>query len=203
MFFPVFPTLGVQNLFFPGRYLPVSTAVKTRYRPKPSNPVVYIIDQSQIMSKPLPPMEWLLMPYWLTRPLGHCQLYTLKFMLQSCRDMFLAENLPRGHIIWIEMCLIGRVNWGLVYSEYIWISALIHSSGAVDRILRLVELIPCLLMLWFPKSPKHQRVQHWLCRTENKHGCSRVHFIDLNQAKSKIWLKCEYIFNALWNDLAF
>ena len=135
------------------------------------------------------PMEWLLMPYWLTRPLGHCQLYTLKFMLQSCRDMFLAENLPRGHMIWIEMCLIGHVNWGLVYSEYIWMLALIHSSGAVDRILRLVELIPCLLMLWFPKSPKHQRVQHWLCRTDNKHGCSRVHFIDLNQAKSKIWLK--------------
>ena len=38
MFFPVFPTLGVQNLFFPGRYLPVNTTVKTGYRPKPSNP---------------------------------------------------------------------------------------------------------------------------------------------------------------------
>ena len=38
MFFPVFPTLGVQNLFFPGRYLPVYTAVKTGYCPKPSNP---------------------------------------------------------------------------------------------------------------------------------------------------------------------
>ena len=40
VFFPVFPTLGVQNLFFPGRYLPVNTctAVKTGYRPKPSNP---------------------------------------------------------------------------------------------------------------------------------------------------------------------
>ena len=40
VFFPVFPTLGVQNLFFPGRYLPVNTAVKTGYRPKPSNPGV-------------------------------------------------------------------------------------------------------------------------------------------------------------------
>ena len=39
VFFPVFPTLGVQNLFFPGRYLPVNTAVKTGYCPKPSNPV--------------------------------------------------------------------------------------------------------------------------------------------------------------------
>ena len=38
VFFPVFPTLGVQNLFFPGRYLPVNTTVKTGYRPKPSNP---------------------------------------------------------------------------------------------------------------------------------------------------------------------
>ena len=38
VFFPVFPTLGVQNLFFPGRYLPVNTAVKTGYCPKPSNP---------------------------------------------------------------------------------------------------------------------------------------------------------------------
>ena len=38
VFFPVFPTLGVQNLFFPGRYLPVNTVVKTGYRPKPSNP---------------------------------------------------------------------------------------------------------------------------------------------------------------------
>ena len=38
VFFPVFSTLGVQNLFFPGRYLPVNTTVKTGYRPKPSNP---------------------------------------------------------------------------------------------------------------------------------------------------------------------
>ena len=29
VFFPVFPTLGVQNLFFPGQYLPVNTTVKT------------------------------------------------------------------------------------------------------------------------------------------------------------------------------
>ena len=43
MFFPVFPTLGVQNLFFPGRYLPVNTTVKTGYRPKPSNPVLEIL----------------------------------------------------------------------------------------------------------------------------------------------------------------
>ena len=28
VFFPVFPTLGVQNLFFPGRLLPVNTTVK-------------------------------------------------------------------------------------------------------------------------------------------------------------------------------
>ena len=34
----VFPTLGDQNLFFPGQYLPVITTVKTGYRPKPSNP---------------------------------------------------------------------------------------------------------------------------------------------------------------------
>ena len=33
-FFPVFPTLSVQNLFSPGRYLPVNTTVKTGYRPK-------------------------------------------------------------------------------------------------------------------------------------------------------------------------
>ena len=38
MFFPVFPTLGVQNLFFQGLYLPVNTTVKNGYRPKPSNP---------------------------------------------------------------------------------------------------------------------------------------------------------------------
>ena len=38
VFFPVFPTLSVQNLFFPGRYLPINTPVKTGYRPKPSNP---------------------------------------------------------------------------------------------------------------------------------------------------------------------
>ena len=40
VFFPVFPTLGVQNLFFPGRYLPVNTMVKTGYRPKPPNPAL-------------------------------------------------------------------------------------------------------------------------------------------------------------------
>ena len=38
VFFPVFPTSSVQNLFFPGWYLPVNTTVKTKYRPKPSNP---------------------------------------------------------------------------------------------------------------------------------------------------------------------
>ena len=38
MFFPFFPTLGVQNLFFPGRYLPVNTTVKTGYRPKTLQP---------------------------------------------------------------------------------------------------------------------------------------------------------------------
>ena len=45
VFFPVFPTLGVQNLFFPGRYLPVNTMVKTGYRPKPSNPGILYIDR--------------------------------------------------------------------------------------------------------------------------------------------------------------
>ena len=38
VFFPIVPTLGVQNLFFPGQYLPVNTRLKTGYRPKPSNP---------------------------------------------------------------------------------------------------------------------------------------------------------------------
>ena len=38
VFFPVFPTLGVQNLFFPGQYLPVNTMVKTGYRPKTLQP---------------------------------------------------------------------------------------------------------------------------------------------------------------------
>ena len=35
VFFPVFPTLGVQNLFFPGRYLPVFTTVNTGSRADP------------------------------------------------------------------------------------------------------------------------------------------------------------------------
>ena len=46
VFFPVFPTLGVQNLFFPGRYLLVFTAVNTGYRPKPSNPVLDLYNQT-------------------------------------------------------------------------------------------------------------------------------------------------------------
>ena len=48
MFFPFFPTLGVQNLFFPGRYLPVNTTVKTGYRPKPSNPDFYMLNNLHI-----------------------------------------------------------------------------------------------------------------------------------------------------------
>ena len=56
VFFPVFPTLGVQNLFFPGRYLPVNTMVKTGYCPKPSNPEINIgLDNGLVPSgtKPL------------------------------------------------------------------------------------------------------------------------------------------------------
>ena len=39
VFFPVFLTMGVQNLFFQGCFLPVNTMVKNGYHLKPSNPV--------------------------------------------------------------------------------------------------------------------------------------------------------------------
>ena len=52
VFFPVFPTLGVQNLFFPGRYLPVNTMVKTGYRPKPPNPGVGTVDPRTASTHP-------------------------------------------------------------------------------------------------------------------------------------------------------
>ena len=49
--------------------------------------------------------------------------------------------------------------------------------------------IPCLLMPWLLKSPGHQQAVYWLCRTDDMYCCSRVNFIYLGQAKSKIQFK--------------
>ena len=48
---------------------------------------------------------------------------------------------------------------------------------------------PCLLMPWLLKSPGHQQACNWLCRTANMYCCSRVNFIYLCKAKSKIQFK--------------
>ena len=37
------------------------------------------------------------------------------------------------------------------------------SDAAEDGIFQLIALIPCLLMAWLLKSPRHQQAQYWLC----------------------------------------
>ena len=44
-------------------------------------------------------------------------------------------------------------------------------------------------MLWLTKSPEHRQAWYWLCRTDNLYWFSRVNFIDLGQANSKIRFK--------------
>ena len=47
-----------------------------------------------------------------------------------------------------------------------------NSSDAGDKIFRLWESIPCLLMHWLLKSPVHQQAWYLLCRTDNMKGFS-------------------------------
>ena len=61
-------------------------------------------------------------------------------------------------------------------------------------------------MPWLLRSPMHQQAWYWLCRTDNMYWWSRVNFIYLGQAKSKIrfkmWLHLMYIFCNLSNNSA-
>ena len=65
----------------------------------------------------------------------------------------------------------------------------INSPDGGDGIFQLLKSIPCLLMPWVLKSPGHQKVWYWLCRTDNMFNCSRLNFIYLGPAKSKIRFK--------------
>ena len=69
-----------------------------------------------------------------------------------------------------------------------------NSSDAGNGIFQLLRSIPCLLMYWLLKAPVHQEACNWLCRTHNMHCYSRINFIYLGQAKSKIWFKIQMSF---------
>ena len=66
---------------------------------------------------------------------------------------------------------------------------IVNSFDAGDGIFWLWGSIPCLLMPWLLKSPDHQLAWYWLCRIDIIYCCSRVNFIYLGYAKSKMWLK--------------
>ena len=54
------------------------------------------------------------------------------------------------------------------------------------------------------KSPEHQQVWYWLCRTDNIYYCFRVNFIYLDQAKSKIQFKMWiYLYNLQNNSACY
>ena len=62
----------------------------------------------------------------------------------------------------------------------------LNPYDAGDGLFWLWRSIPCLLMLWLLKSPEHQQAWHLLRRTDNMYCSSRVHFMYLGEAKSKI-----------------
>ena len=79
----------------------------------------------------------------------------------------------------------------------------LNSSDAGDGTFWLCGSIPCLMMPWLLKSPKHQQALYWLCRRDNMYFCSRDDFSYLGQAKSKIWFKLWiYIFYKFSNNSA-
>ena len=64
-----------------------------------------------------------------------------------------------------------------------------NSSDAGNGNVWLWGSIPGLLMLWLLKSPEHRQAWYWLCRTDGIYCCSKVNFIYLGWAKSRIWFK--------------
>ena len=92
VFFPVFPSLSVQNLFFPGRYLPVNTTVKTGYRPKPSNPA-----------------------FWYT------YIYIYKIWFEACCASRIVSHecwVTRG-LIWYEI-IFAEMRFLIMNIEWLW-----------------------------------------------------------------------------------
>ena len=94
---------------------------------------------------------------------------------------------------------VSRPQWvvssDLLLFMYENILLILNSSDAADGIFQLWGSIPCLLMRWLLKSPGHQQTWYWLCKTDNMCCCSRVNFVCLGQAKSKIRFKmCLYLF---------
>ena len=73
------------------------------------------------------------------------------------------------------------------------------SSDAGDGIFRLWWVsIPCLLMPWLLKSPEHQQVWYWLCRTVNMYCYSTVNFTNFGRAKFKMQFKMQiYLLQSL------
>ena len=65
----------------------------------------------------------------------------------------------------------------------------LNPSDAGDRIFWLWQSIPCLLISWLLQSPEHQQAWYCLCKTDSMYFCSRVNFISLGRAKSKIQFK--------------
>ena len=97
---------------------------------------------------------------------------------------------PRGrlHLTFAKATLVAgkdlkkKMLRFIITFSILTLSMLMEYSGSVGS-------IPCLLMPWLLKWPEHQQARYWLCRTNKMYCCSRVNFIDLGQAKSKIRLK--------------
>ena len=79
----------------------------------------------------------------------------------------------------------GSGNFFSPYRQHTITCTDVNSSDAGGGIFRLLRSIPYLLMHWLLKLPVHQQAWYWLCKT-NMYCCSRVNFIHLGQAKSKI-----------------
>ena len=69
------------------------------------------------------------------------------------------------------------------------------------KLQRLWGSIPCLLIPWLLKSPRHQQAWYWLSRTDSMYCCSRVNFTYLGHACSKIQFKMQiYLCNFSQNS---
>ena len=153
MFFPVFPTLGVQNLFFPGRYLPVNTTVKTGYRPKPSNPAIKVFWHS-FQGK----------VYWNTQCAQDINtqvvfgMYTFEITAISLRE-WRVNSLTHGKFEWnFRYVIFKRIlvidGWGIsgeIALKWIWMSL-----DFTDDQSALVQV-----MAWCRQATSHSLSQCW------------------------------------------
>ena len=101
-------------------------------------------------------------------------------------------------ILWLiqAFCAFGvSTCWQLFWGTAVCIIASFHTVWMLNfgcwrwNIPAFWMPIPCLLMPCLLKSPEHQQTWCWQCKTNNIYRCSKVNFIYLVRAKSKIWFE--------------